>query len=669
MLNGKYSSNFNKQLIKINNIYNKNDKSEYSNSIISLKKTNNSFIFEKKALFLYNKKGILLFSDTENDKSYSIHNNFLAIINNIIVKLNKNKKYKNKSDININIIILDNIDKIVLVDIEKVNIISIGIFSIKTKTIIIKFYLLNFMITFINYLQERAIFNTDKIINNKIYIDIYKSFLFMPFNKYFDLLCRQIFKRQKLKFKNIFYKTYYLVELNSDKIIFSLQSLYNINKNNGQGESKYQLKIHKKDQIWNEVLYHCHKLKNHYMNKYSLNFIEDQYQNYYANIELKSTFPRRGFLIKFLPILNGLALIHEYIQIKLTSIKGDEKIYKECESIYGFIDDCKSQNEKITSNNNQLILLKDEPIILQKVNLFFVESLFVNMPFIEFFNCKKNKNIYISQEIMNIIDRYLISMNNNNILKIIENNLYKEYIELIHLENKELELNSSNNLIRPYKTFNENINDISSNEEAFYNKDNYPKKLTLNISKKFVLFALFNKTNNKYISENNIAQYYSQKRNNSFSDNIYANKKFSNSKKDINKLNEILNDNISDCIGTSNVYSKYKNEENNNSSRNNILDSNILFDNKENSYINEDYFSIDISIIEKKQRKYSFFKNDNNKKESQNDKITIKNYLDNSCNKSKKRQDSNNSENNDLDIDYLGSKEEFFEGEIRNKVK
>ena len=666
MLNGKNSSNFYKQLIRINNIYNNNDKTEYSNSIISLKKSNNSFIFEKKSLFLYNKKGNLLFSDPDNDKSYSIHNNFSTIINNIIVILTKTKKNKHKSDININIFFLNNIDKIVFVDIEKINIISIGIFSIKTKTVIIKFYLLSFMITFINYLQERAIFNTDKIINNNIYIDIYKSFLFMPFNKYFEFLSRNIFKRQKLKFKNIFYKTYYLIELNSDKIIFSLQSLYNMNNNNGQGESNYQLKIHKKDQIWNEILYHCHKLKNHYMNKYSLNFIEDQYQNYYANVELKSTFPRRAFLIKFLPILNGLALIHEYIQIKLSSIKGDEKIYKECESIYGFIDDCKSQNDKIT-NNNQLVLLKDEPTILQKVNLFFVESLFVNMPSTDLFNWKKNKNIYISQEIMNIIDRYLISMNNNNIVNNIEKHLYKEYIEIMQLENIELELNSSTNLIRPYKDFNEDINDISLNEGLFYNKENYPKKLSLHISKNFVLFALFKKTSYKFINDN-LTNFYSQKRNNLFSDNIYANKKYSNSKKDINKLNEILNDNISDCIGTSNVYSKYKNEENNNSSRNNILDSNILFDNKENSYINEDYFNIDISIIEKKHRKYSFFKYDNNK-ELQNDKISIKKFFDNSYNKSNKRHDSYNSENNDLDLDYLGSKEEFFEGEIRNKVK
>ena len=665
MLNGKNSSNFYKQLIRINNIYNKNDKSEFSNSIIYLQKSNNSFIFEKKSLFLYNKKGNLLFSDPNNDKSYSIHNNFSTIINNIIVILNKNKKNKKMNDININIFFLDNIDKIVFVDIEKVNIISIGIFSIKTKTVIIKFYLLSFMITFINYLQERAIFNTDKIINNNIYIDIYKSFLFMPFNKYFEFLSRNIFKRQKLKFKNIFYKTYYLIELNSDKIIFSLQSLYNMN--NGQGESNYQLKIHKKDQIWNEILYHCHKLKNHYMNKYSLNFIEDQYQNYYANVELKSTFPRRGFLIKFLPILNGLALIHEYIQIKLSSIKGDEKIYKECESIYGFIDDCKSQNDKIT-NNNQLIFLKEEPTILQKVNLFFVESLFVNMPSTELFNWKKNKNIYISQEIMNIIDRYLISRNNNNILKNIEKHLYKEYIEIMQLENNELELNSSTNLIRPYKNLNEDINDISSNEGDFYNKENYPKNLSFHISKNFVLFALFNKTNNKFINDN-VTNLYSQKRNSLFNDNIYVNKKYSNSKKDINKFNEILNDNITDYIGTSNIYCKYKNEENNNSSRNNIFDSNFLFDNKENSLINEDYFNIDISIIEKKHRKYSFFKYDNKNKEFQKDKISIKKFLDNSYNKSNKRHDSYNSENNDLDFDYLGSKEEFFEGEIKNKVK
>ena len=665
--------------------YSKIDLGENCSSNISLEKT---FVFEKKLLVLYSKKGNLLFSDPDlkDNKSNSIHNNYTTIINNIVSKINKIKKIKNRNGaININIFFMHNTDKIVFVDIEEINIISIGVFSIKTKTIIIKFYLLNFLITFINYLHEREniIFNTN--INNNIYIDIYKSFLFLPFEKYFEFLSRKIFKRQKLKFKNIFYKNYYLVELDSEKIIFSFQSLYNKNINNGEGGSKYQLKIHKKEQIWNEILYHSHKLRKLYIDKYSLNFIEEHYQNYYVFVELKSTFPRRTFLIKFLPVLNGLALIHEYVQIKLSSIKGDEKIYKECESLYGFIDDIKSQNEKI-NNNNQLILLKDEPIILKKVNLFFVKSLFVNFPSKELFNWRNKKNIYISQEIMNIIDRHLISMNNYNnynILKNIEKDLYKEYLEMIQTENKESEINSSNKLIRHCLSDNDDINDndISYNERVLYNNNNYHEKLLLNIPKKFILTTLFDKINynNKNGNNINIKNIYTEKIKNILYDNYNHNhsnrkKNYSNSKKEINKLSDILNDNISEFTGTSNIYSQNKNDDNNNNNiynnsfKNNIFDSNILFENRENSLMKEDYFNIDISIIEKeekKHRKNHFFKYNNNN-ELKNDKIR-KFSFESTYNKSKKKQDSYH--NGNSDIDYLQSKEEFLEGEIRNKVK
>ena len=429
-----------------------------------------------------------------NDNSN--YNNYERLISNLIKKIIKNTKSK-KDEIKFNKFFFANIDKIVVVNFEKINYIVVGIFSMKTKTVIIKFYLLSFLISIINYFQEKTnlLFNSsnNNISKNNIYIDIYKSFLFLPFQKYFEFLSRKIFKRQKLKIKNIFYKNYYLVDINSEKIIFSLQSLYNTDSSNGEGGSKYQLKIHKKEQIWEEILYHCHILKQNYLKNFSLNFNEDKYRNYYAIVELKSTFPRRSFLIKFLPILSGLALIHEYVQIKLSSINSGEEnnIYKECESIYGFNDEIKSQNDK---NNNMLIIIKNEPIILKKVNLFFVESFFANIPSSGLFNCQKQNNIYYSKEIMNIINRHIISIKNYNILKNIEKDLYEEYLEKLLYENNENEITSSNKLI--VKKNSSNIEICSNDEFNFEDEINNSKNVSLKITKKFILTILFSEVNN-----------------------------------------------------------------------------------------------------------------------------------------------------------------------------
>ena len=581
-----------------NNIYSNNDNNEASSSNISINNNNDSFTFDKKYLFLYSKTGDLLFSDFENkNKDNSNYNKYERILNNLLKNIFKNTNHK-KDEIKFNIFFVGNTHKIVMVIIEKINFIVIGIFSIKTKTPIIKYYLLSFLISVINFFQEKTNllfnFNSNNILKNNIFIDIYKSFLFLPFQKYFEFLSRKLFKRQKLKIKNIFYKNYYLVDINSDRIIFSLQSLYNMDSSNGEGGSKYQLKIHKKEPIWEEILYHCHILKQKYLKIYSLYFNTENYQNYYAILELKSTFPRRSFLIKFLPILNGLALIHEYVQIKLASIKREENnIYKECESIYGFNDENKSQNE---INNNMLIFLKNEPIILKKVNLFFIESFFVNIPSIGFFNCQIQNNIYYSKEIMNIINRHIISIKNYNILKNIEKDLYEEYLENLLYENNENEITSSNNLIlKKNSDYNENSSNEGYNFEGDITKS---QNLSLKISKKFILTTLFNEVNNISKDYNNIKT--------SFSKKMHNYKKVSNSKKEINKLSEILNDEISEYTGTLYYYNKHKNEENNltdnnnNSFKtNNIFDSNILFNNGDIS-INDGFFNIDISEVHKK---------------------------------------------------------------------
>ena len=642
--------------------------------------TNNSFIFERKSLYLFSKKGNIIFSENENkNNNDSICNKYEIILSNIVKELSKRKNKNNHEKINFIISYVGNNDKIVILEIEKINFIAIGVFSLKTKTVIIKFYLLSFFMNFINYEQDIDLLFSNNINNNKIniYMDIYKSFLFIPFNKYFIYLSRKIFRRQKLKIKNIFYKNYYLIELNSDNIIFSLQSLYNINSTNGEAGSIYQLKIHKKEQIWDEILYHCHKLKNNYITKYSSYFNEEKYQQYYSILELKSTFPRRKFLIKFLPILNGLALIHEFIQIKLSSLQGNENTpYREYESLYGFDEENKSNNEKSNSDgNDKFIIIKNEPLILKKVNLFFVESFFIKIPSTDLFIGDKQKNIYYCKEIINIIEKYtknekIINNNNNLILKNIEKDLYEEFL-MMQSEKNEIEMNSSTRLIN-------HISELSYANDL--NDDNNDKKISLNISKNFILNNLF-KINGISKKDNILKNSNSQKYYNIFKDNHNNNKIYSNSKKEINKLSEILNDKISDYTGSIYIYNKNKKEENNininsinifdnNSIKtSNIYDSKIFF-NRDNSFSKEDFFNIDISNIyqdDKKQRSFLF--NKNNLDHPKNDIKSRKTSYEYFNNRSTNKHD--NSKKNDLDLesDYLGSKEEFFEGELRNQVK
>jgi len=62
-----------------------------------------------------------------------------------------------------------------------------------------------------------------------------------------------------------------------------------------------------------------------------------------VKFELTSTFPRLTFFIKYIPILKGVAIIHQYSQKKLSRYTDNpennliQKLYKEIDIIYGIV--------------------------------------------------------------------------------------------------------------------------------------------------------------------------------------------------------------------------------------------------------------------------------------------------------------------------------------------
>lgn len=58
-------------------------------------------------------------------------------------------------------------------------------------------------------------------------------------------------------------------------------------------------------------------------------------------LECTSTYPRLTFIIKFIPILNGVSIIHMYSQKKLSRMTENsenniaQKNYKEIDILYG----------------------------------------------------------------------------------------------------------------------------------------------------------------------------------------------------------------------------------------------------------------------------------------------------------------------------------------------
>ena len=427
------------------------------------------------------------------------------------------KKYKKNEGIHYNTFLLNGI-KISIVNIPITNLVALGIFSEETKSAIIRIYLLNMIISFLNYTGEKSDFLkskqfndikslskiNDKNFTNYLYSKIYDSILSIPIQINFNRIAKKIFKRRVLYIKDIHYKNYYLIDLSNNKTILSLETLHD--KNNGK---EPVLKTSNQKKLWNELIFHCHNLKNDYIKKNNMTFNGIDYQNFFVKVEYKVTYPRRNFIIKFLPLLNGMCIIHEYIQLKLSTFENEEKkAYNEKNIIYGY-----DAYDNIFRNSDNRYF-ENEHYLLKQVHFFIIESLFCsNNSSYYFFVLIREPKIYFSEEILGIIDNevklFLKNDNKknneefnydctNDIINKIINVLYEDYIQInnnekiVHKTSKEIIKNKKNDLIlkeiQALDSKNESLK-ITKNETLLYlfnsiqfNKNINPNDITLDLN-------------------------------------------------------------------------------------------------------------------------------------------------------------------------------------------
>ena len=500
-------------------------------------------IFEIFEIYLFSKTGSLIAENIINKKFYNLNKKIIPnIVKSIIISDKKNNKA-----INHNIFFL-NETKIMTVNIAKSNIISIAIYSNRTKSKLIFFFLLKITMAFLNYMKMH---NCDTSYN--IHSIIYETLLLSPIINHFSLSIQQVFRRYTLYINNIRFKNYYLVDLDSNEIILSLETLYSQYKNKAV-EMKIPNKI-----IWDEILFHAHILKRDYIKKYNNLFQVENLQDFYAKIEFKATYPRLIYIIKFLPLLKGMVLIHEYRQIKMSKYDGEIQPYKELGYEYGYQFD---EENNFQTKNDEFLL--DEPDVLIHIHFYIIECLLCNLNNIEFFIFNKYNKIYFSDEIIKIINKQIyrnikfsqateICKDKNAVHQLLEkitNSLYEEYIQL---DAKEVESKESAMITK------KDIDEMSLNKSFYIS---YPDSLY--ISKNLTLKTIFkSRLLNQYINPNDISLNLSTEEESPIIDNIYQTLReknqfnqyndpyfyyryhYANASLESRQLMDLLNDNVS----------------------------------------------------------------------------------------------------------------------------
>ena len=273
----------------------------------------------------------------------------------------------------------------------------------------------SFFYKFENELEE---FKMTDLFEFMIYELYFLRYIGIHFQKIFnELLKREEFNQSSyFKFKNL-----YIVDLSTGNILLDW---LDIEKN------KKNIKYYLNDKLWFELMHHSKMMMEDYKKEHKFYFTYIGSSFRFVKFECTSTFPRLTFIIKFIPLLKGLSIIHIYSQKKLSRIteNSDQQLfrYKEIDLLYG---------ADIRTNSN-LDFRYSEHRILQYIEKFFIEF-FISIRNSEIFRDQNtNKELkYFNYPIILEINR--ISENSNCSVN--------EIIEKINKGLKELYLNNNNN--------------------------------------------------------------------------------------------------------------------------------------------------------------------------------------------------------------------------------
>ena len=181
----------------------------------------------------------------------------------------------------------------------------VGVFSNEINYQLSKLILFHIYVSIIN-LKNKINFE----INEQIFFNLYYELILFPsLIKNFEIKCNKKKKKKSINIINNFeYNTTLLIDLNTKKILINLISLRSDKKN---------FKIQNESQMFIEILYHSTNIQIEYNNE-NQNSINLNLDKFYVKFDCRSTYPRQTYIIRFIPFLNGLSLVHVFTQNKLS---------------------------------------------------------------------------------------------------------------------------------------------------------------------------------------------------------------------------------------------------------------------------------------------------------------------------------------------------------------
>ena len=375
-----------------------------------------------------------------------------------------------------------------------------------------------------NFIHIKSFYNNKESLNMKesndiLEILIFENIFLKTLIVHYQNVFYQVFKKEDLNLKQTKLKNLYIIDLNNAKILLDMNKIQGIKR-------KHQnKKFYKYDKLFEEILYQSKTMYNNYIKEFNFRFSNADSDFRFVKFECTSTYPRLLFIIRFVPVLKGLAIIHVYCQKKLSrnndnNIQMEQGINcKEVDFIFG----------SFIRGNRNFEFKYGAPKKLEYIEKFMEEFFLTGRSGLNIFriNNQNKKYKYVNYDIIKIINSFQITKNMSveEIFQNYLNTLKQQYEKDSKAKKEKAQENDENNLNNSDDDSDDNkkIDKLFSlNKETFYKvllniklEEKKPQPNKQNKSINIITDSLLNNNTNieQNININNLVNINSERQN------------------------------------------------------------------------------------------------------------------------------------------------------------
>ena len=375
-----------------------------------------------------------------------------------------------------------------------------------------------------NFIHIKSFYNNKERLNMKesndiLEILIFENIFLKTLIVHYQNVFYQVFKKEDLNLKQTKLKNLYIIDLNNAKILLDMNKIQGIKR-------KHQnKKFYKYDKLFEEILYQSKTMYNNYIKEFNFRFSNADSDFRFVKFECTSTYPRLLFIIRFVPVLKGLAIIHVYCQKKLSrnndnNIQMEQGINcKEVDFIFG----------SFIRGNRNFEFKYGAPKKLEYIEKFMEEFFLTGRSGLNIFriNNQNKKYKYVNYDIIKIINSFQITKNMGveEIFQNYLNTLKQQYEKDSKAKKEKAQENDENNLNNSDDDSDDNkkIDKLFSlNKETFYKvllniklEEKKPQPNKQNKSINIITDSLLNNNTNieQNININNLVNINSERQN------------------------------------------------------------------------------------------------------------------------------------------------------------